>query len=137
MNEVVNNPPLDTVQARLHGDLPGGPFELVQVYAYQDEPQTYALRSVVDPDLYYVVNFVDEDEFSSSILSLAVAISADRYREFASGTIDARSIFTEDSRQAVYQVIRYPETLFRFRWIVEPISLISERWLPAPGVRWK
>lgn len=85
-------------------DLFGSPFERVETYVYYDEPRTFAMRSTVIQDLYYIVNTVDEDEESGVLITLAVGISNDRFHAMRSGLIPFRTVFSEAAEGMMFRV---------------------------------
>lgn len=117
--------------------LVGAPFEHVETYVYYDGRRTFAMRSVGWPDLYYVVNTVEEDEETGDLVTLAVALNGDRFRAMRSGVVPFREVFAAASRGS----------LFRVDWTWndddEPVPAITPmrgaelppRWLPTERAR--
>jgi hypothetical protein len=117
--------------------LVGAPFEHVETYVYYDGRRTFAMRSVGWPDLYYVVNTVDEDDETGDLVTLAVALNGDRFRAMRSGVVPFREVFAGASRGS----------LFRIDWTWndddEPVPAITPmsgadlppRWLPTATAR--
>ena len=113
----------------------GAPFEPVETYVYFDGRQTFAMRSTVLPDLYYVVNTVDEDDDSTTLTALAVAMNDDRFRAVRSGLVPFRDTFERAA----------PFSTFRIVWTfpaagtpvadIEPLRTadVPTAWLPAEG----
>ncbi|MEW5015099.1 hypothetical protein NAI87_14990 [Clavibacter michiganensis subsp. michiganensis] len=117
----------------------GAPFEHVETYVYFDGPQTFALRSRAMPDLYYVVNTVEESDDETSVTALAVAVNEDRFRAVRSGMIQFRDTFAGAA----------PFSLFSIVWTFidggptevdiapQNPSEVANSWLPTPGARLK
>jgi hypothetical protein len=112
-------------------DLFGSPFEIVETYIYYEGPQTFAMRSLSMPDLYYFLNTADEEH--DSVTALAVAVSGDRFRAVRSGLVAFRQAFVEAPAHALSKII--------WTWLgdsdevhvhVEELaaSAIPDRWLP-------
>jgi hypothetical protein len=117
-------------------ELLGSPFKIVDTYVYDEGPQTFAMRSVGIPDLYYFVNTVDEDD--DTLTALAVAVSGDRYRAVRSGLVEFRDAFTRAGARALTSITwswssGSAEPIITMR-IVSGMDL-SDDWLPVGGVR--
>jgi len=82
-------------------ELVGGPFEHVETYVYYEGRRTFAMRSLTWPELYYIVNTVDEDDETGSLTTLAVAMNGDRFRAVRSGTVAFRDAFANAPRGTV------------------------------------
>ncbi|MCE4026965.1 hypothetical protein LXM50_13380 [Microbacterium sp. Au-Mic1] len=122
-------------------DLIGAPFELVETYVYYDGPRTFAMRSTGMPDLYYVVNTVDEDEETGDVVALVAAVSSDRFRAMRSGVVPFRAVFTEAAHGSLFRVDwawEYEPT-GGAGWVPTISSLIGgdlpNRWLPSEEAR--
>jgi len=118
-------------------DLFGAPFEHVETYVYYDGRRTFAMRSLGLPDLYYIVNTVDEDEENDTLITLAVAVGSERFRAVRSGVVPFRDAFTGASSGALYRVDwTWNESDERIASIVQ-IDAISlpDSWLPTPTAR--
>lgn len=115
----------------------GAPFEPVETYVYFDGRQTFAMRSTVLPDLFYIVNTVDESDDGNTLTALAVAVNKDRFRAIRSGFVPFRDAFEKAA----------PFSLFRIDWTfaaegqpTAEIGLLRAAdvelaWLPADGAR--
>lgn len=120
----------------LNSDLFGSPFELVETYVYYDEPRTFAMRSISIPDLYYIVNTVDEDEDLGVLIFLAAAVSSQRFMAARSGTIPFRSVFAEALQGTIFKVSQSWESGECFSEITQISAAdISSNWLPEENVR--
>ncbi|MDF2918359.1 MAG: hypothetical protein K0S70_2576 [Microbacterium sp.] len=122
-------------------DLVGAPFEQVETYVYYDGPRAFAMRSVGMPDLYYVVNTVDEDEETGDVVTLAAAVSGDRFRAMRSGVVPFRAVFTEATRGSLFRVDwggSYERTAGA-GWVPTISQLLGSdlpnRWLPSEDAR--
>ncbi|MEF3404037.1 hypothetical protein [Agromyces sp. CCNWLW203] len=71
----------------------GAPLEHVETYIYYDGPKALALRSSIYP-LVYLINTVEEDEYTGETITLAVAMTEQRFLAVRSGTISFRDAFT-------------------------------------------
>jgi|GEM_PF-1865398 len=119
----------------------GAPFEHVETYVYFDGRRTFAMRSIAMPDLYYVVNTVDEDEESGALTTLVVAIGDTRFRAMRSGVVPFRNVFSEAQRGSLFRVDwvwvddAFPGPVF----VPNISSLLSEdlpdAWLPTEQAR--
>ncbi|GAB2709212.1 hypothetical protein BKA24_002540 [Microbacterium marinum] len=122
-------------------DLVGTPFEHVETYVYFDGRRTFAMRSIGMPDLYYIVNTVDEDEETGDLVTLAVAVSGDRFRAMRAGIVPFREVFAEAARSSLFRVDwAWVEDAFGGQGSVPTISqLLGEdlpaRWLPSEDAR--
>jgi hypothetical protein len=117
----------------------GAPFESVETYVYFDGRQTFAMRSTVMSDLYYVVNTVDENDDGTTLTALAVAMNGDRFRAVRSGLVPFRDTFERAA----------PFSMFRIVWTflaqgapfadIEPVRAadVPSAWLPAESARLK
>jgi hypothetical protein len=118
-------------------DLPGAPLTHAETYIAHDGPRTFALRSA-DPDIFYIVNDVDEDEEAGILFSLIVAVSARRLQEIRTGVIPFRLAFTE----AQHGTLHLASTFYSAappgdETFLKPMSAayLPESWLPAVGAR--
>lgn len=122
-------------------ELVGAPFKHVETYVYFDGPRTFAMRSIGMPDLYYVVNTVDEDDETGDLVTLAVAVSGDRFRAMRSGVVPFREVFSSAARGSLFRVDwRWIEDAFAGPGSVPTISSVlggdlPARWLPSEGAR--
>lgn len=108
-------------------DLVGAPFEHVETYVYYDGRRTFAMRSLAWPDMYCVVNTVEEDEVTGDLVTLAVLLSGDRFRAMRAGIVGFRDIFADARRGSLFQV----------NWVwtesdeaIPTITSTSGAWLP-------
>lgn len=85
-------------------DLVGAPFEHVETYVYYDGRRTFSMRSLAWPDMYCVINTVEQDEATGDLVTLAVLLSGDRFRAMRSGIVGFREIFAGASRGSLFQV---------------------------------
>jgi hypothetical protein len=115
----------------------GSPLEHVETYVYFDGPQTFALRSKSMPDLYYVVNTVDESDDDSSVTALAVAMNGDRFRAVRSGTVPFRDTFAGAAPFSLYSIVWSFDSEGAPEVKVDPRrpSELPAPWLPAPTAR--
>ncbi|MFC3295127.1 hypothetical protein [Clavibacter michiganensis] len=117
----------------------GAPFEYVETYVYFDGPQTFALRSRAMPDLYYVVNTVEESDDETAVTALAVAVNEDRFRAVRSGVIQFRDTFAGAAPFSLFSIVWTfgDEGPPEVRIAPQRPSEIAEAWLPAVGARLK
>lgn len=116
----------------------GAPFEPVETYVYFDGRQTFAMRSTVMSDLYYVVNTVDEDDAGNTLTALAVAMNGDRFRAVRSGVVPFRDTFAKAAAFSLFRIVWTFE-----RGVAAPSAEIElmraldvpPAWLPAEGAR--
>lgn len=85
-------------------DLLGSPFRLAETYVYYDGPRTFVLQSIDMPELYYLINAVDEDEEEFRLIYLAVALGERRYNAIRSGVVPFRSAFVEAPIHALHRI---------------------------------
>lgn len=118
-------------------DLVGAPFEHVETYVYVDGRRTFSMRSIAWPDMYCVVNTVEEDEITGDLVTLAVLLSGDRFRAMRSGIVGFREIFAEAPIGSLFQV--------NWAWnekdeAVPTVTLVRgsglpRQWLPSESAR--
>lgn len=115
-------------------DLPGGPFEVHEVYFSHDGPRLLSLRAQRWP-MFYMLNCVEEDEDSGTLTYLAVVLDRTRFDSVRGGAIDLRSAYEETRAGDVYEVVwRFDEDTLNVTPSVAPANEeIPEGWLPRPG----
>ena len=112
----------------------GTPFTPVETYVHYDGRQTFAMRSTSIPDLFYLVNTVEESD--DSLTALMVAVDTANFEKIRSGAIPFRDVFEKAG----------PFALSRIDWTfdtegsttVEIIPMrgadVPGQWLPTVGV---
>lgn len=115
-------------------DLPGGPFDLHEVYFEHDGPRLFALRAQ-RWDMYYILNCVDEDDEASTLTYLAVVLDKVRFSTVRGGDVDLRSAFIEANAGDVYTVVWHfdEETMLATSTLDVLEGEVPDRWLPKPG----
>lgn len=118
-------------------NLVGSPFEHVETYVYYDGPRTFALRSLVVPDLYYIINTVDEDDTTGELTMLAVAVNRDGFNAVRSGLVPFRDAFSLARAGALFSVRwEYDDNDAPRPQIAQlAASEIPSDWLPASTIR--
>lgn len=113
----------------------GAPFTAVETYVYYDGRQTFTMRSTLIPDLFYIVNTVDESD-DGHLTALAVAVDTTLFQRIRSGAIPFRDAFEKAG----------PFALHRIDWTFAPEGSttveitpmrgadVPSRWLPTAGV---
>jgi hypothetical protein len=118
-------------------DLFGTPFKPVETYVYFDSRQTFAMRSTVYMDLFYIVNTVGESDDGNTLKAIAVAVHRNWFEAIRSGEVSFRDAFEDVA----------PFSLFQIDWAFategEPtvkigllqVADLELGWLPRSGVR--
>ena len=105
-----------------------GRLEIVETYAYYDEPILFSCKDAVD-NLYLVVAADENDQYETW---LYVEVSTERLNLIRSGAIDLYNAFANTENGYLLQV-RFPYDQTEPR--IEPVqsNQISEDMLPIPG----
>ncbi len=106
-----------------------GKLEIVEVYAYYDQPILYSCKNAAG-HLYLVVAADENDKY---LTWLCVAVSTERLNLIRSGTIDLHDAFAHPENQYTIQV-RVPyeaHVSHEIDWTQS--NQISEDMLPIPG----
>lgn len=116
-------------------DLPYAPLSHLETYVAYEGPRTYALAST-DPEIFYVVNDVDENEETGELLTLIVGVDRARFTAARSGGIPFRDVFTGAQHGTMHLATTVyngnaPETC------LQPFSAqyLPDKWLPVSGAR--
>lgn len=114
-------------------DLPYAPLTHLETYVAWEGPRTYALAST-DPDIFYIVNDVDEDEVTGELFTLIIVVDRARFAAARSGAIPFRDVFTGAQHGTMHLATTAytgstPETC------LQPFSAVylPDRWLPVAG----
>jgi hypothetical protein len=115
-------------------DLPGGPFEVHEVYFDHDGPRLLALRAERWP-MFYMLNCVEEDDDESTLTYLAVVLDRTRFASVRGGALDLRSAYVEARTGDVFEVVWHfdEETLTATPVVGAMDREVPEHWLPRPG----
>lgn len=115
-------------------DLPGGPFQVHEVYFDHDGPRLLSLRAERWP-MFYMLNCVDEDDDADTLTYLAVVLDRTRFDSVRGGAIDLRSAYEEARPGDVYEVVwRFDEETLTATPTVAPVNgEIPDAWLSLPG----
>lgn len=115
-------------------DLPGGPFDVHEVYFEHDGPRFLSLQAQRWP-MFYMLNCVDEDDDAGTLTYLAVVLDRTRFASVRGGAIDLRSAYVEARTGDVFEVILHfdDETLTITPTVAVMDRQVPENWLPRPG----
>lgn len=113
----------------------GAPLVHVETFVYYDGPQTFALRSIAWPEMYYVVNTVDEDD--DSVTALIVRVAKHRFDAVRSGLVDFRETFSGAQDGSLWTVIWHfdDDGPDRPEIIATDANELRDDWLPVVGAR--